>query len=49
MAEETNKQKIINKLTEILKKDRTKSQIFGFTKLNLLEMTRKNMCNNEDF
>ena len=30
-----------------LKKDRAKTQIAGFTKLNLLEMTRKNMCNNE--
>ena len=49
MQEETNRQKIIKKLTESLKKDRTKSQILGFTKLNLLEMTRKNMCNNEDF
>ena len=34
---------------ELLKKDRTKSQILGFTKLNLLEMTRKNMCNNDDY
>ena len=49
MAEEENRQKIIKRLTESLKKDRTKSQILGFTKLNLLEMTRKNMCNNEDF
>ena len=30
-----------------LKKDRAKTQIAGFTKLNLLEMTRKNMCNND--
>ncbi len=49
MHEEKNKQEIINTLTDCLKKDRTKSQIFGFTELNLLEMTRKNMCNNEDF
>ena len=49
MNEEENRKEIINILTNRLKKDRTKSQIFGFTKLNLLEMTRKNMCNNEDF
>ncbi len=30
-----------------LKKDRSKTQVAGFTKLNLLEMTRKNMCNND--
>ena len=44
-----DKEKIIEIFTECLKKDRTKSQICGFTKLNLLEMTRKNMCNNDDF
>ena len=49
MSEEENRKEIINTLKNNLKKDRTKSQIFGFTKLNLLEMTRKNMCNNEDF
>ena len=49
MQEEENKKEIINQLTKNLKNDRTKSQILGFTKLNLLEMTRKNMCNNEDF
>ena len=47
MHEEDNKTEIIKLLTESLKKDRTKSQIQGFTKLNLLEMTRKNMCNND--
>ena len=49
MHDENNKKEIIDLLTSSLKKDRTKSQILGFTKLNLLEMTRKNMCNNEDF
>ena len=49
MQEEKNKLEVIEMLTNYLKKDRTKSQIMGFTKLNLLEMTRKNMCNNEDF
>ncbi len=49
MYEDNNKSEIIELLTQELKKDRTKSQILGFTKLNLLEMTRKNMCNNDDF
>jgi len=49
MHNDENKNEIINLLTQELKKDRTKSQILGFTKLNLLEMTRKNMCNNDDF
>ena len=41
-------QEIIEKLLKKeLKKDRTKCQVEGFTKLNLLEMTRKNMCNND--
>lgn len=42
-----NKEAIENLLKEELKKDRAKTQIAGFTKLNLLEMTRKNMCNND--
>ena len=49
MHEEDNKNSIIQLLTQELKKDRTTSQILGFTKLNLLEMTRKNMCNNDDY
>lgn len=49
MQKEENKNEIIKLLTQELKKDRTKSQILGFTKLNLLEMTRKNMCNNDDY
>ena len=49
MHKEEHKDKIIEILNEELKKDRTKSEILGFTKLNLLEMTRKNMCNNDNF
>lgn len=49
MYEEKSKKEIIELLAQSLKKDRTKSQILGFTKLNLLEMTRKNMCNNDDY
>ena len=49
MHNDKNKNEILKILTQELKKDRTKSQILGFTKLNLLEMTRKNMCNNDDY
>ena len=49
MHEEKNKDEIKTMLENKLKSDRTKSQILGFTKLNLLEMTRKNMCNNDDY
>ena len=47
MFDEKNKKAIEDLLKEELKHDRTKSQVEGFTKLNLLEMTRKNMCNND--
>lgn len=46
MKEEKNKEKIIEILNKELKKDRSKTQIQGFTKLNLLEMTRKHICSN---
>lgn len=46
MKSEDNKEKIIQILKEELKKDRTKTQIVGFSKLNLLEMTRKHICGN---
>jgi len=41
MAENGNKERIIEALQQELKKDKTKSIIMGFTKLGLLEMTRK--------
>lgn len=47
MEQEENKEKITELLTESLKKDRSKTQVLGFTKLNLLEMTRKHMCSND--
>jgi len=46
METEENSQKIIEVLKEELKKDRTKTQIIGFSKLNLLELTRKHICGN---
>lgn len=43
MQEKENREKIENLLKEELKKDRSKTQVVGFTKLNLLEMTRKHI------
>ena len=48
MKEESDRQKIVEILEEELKKDRSKTQVIGFTKLNLLEMTRKHICSNEE-
>lgn len=46
MHKEENKQKIIEKIKEATKIDRSKVQIEGFTKLNLMELTRKHICSN---
>ncbi len=43
MQEKENKEKIENLLKDELKKDRSKTQVMGFTKLNLMEMTRKHI------
>jgi len=43
-----NNEKIENILREELKKDRAKTQVEGFTKLNLMEMTRKHICSHLD-
>jgi len=47
MEKEETKEKIVEVLKEQLKKDRSKTQVIGFTPLNLLEMTRKHMCSND--
>lgn len=47
MEKQETKQKILEILEESLKKDRSKTQIIGFTPLDLLEMTRKHMCSND--
>ena len=44
MQKEENKEKIEKLLKEKLKEDRAKTQVEGFTKLNLMEMTRKHIC-----
>ena len=48
MQEEEDKKTIENLLKEELKKDRSKTQIEGFTKLDLMEMTRKYICSHKD-
>ena len=47
MQSKENERKIVELFEENLKKDRSKTQIVGFSKLNLLEMTRKHMCSND--
>ena len=44
MQKQENKDKIERILKETLKQDRAKTQVEGFTKLNLIEMTRKHIC-----
>ena len=48
MHDEENKKNIIEILSEELKKDRSKTQVVGFSKLNLLEMTRKHICSSDE-
>ena len=47
MKEQQNKDKIEKMLKEELKKDRAKTQIEGFTKLDLMELTRKHICSHK--
>ena len=47
MNEEKSKEEVIETLEQNLKQDRAKTQIMEFTKLNLLEMTRKHMFSGE--
>ena len=47
MEKKESKEIIENTLKENLKKDRFKTQVIGFTPLNLLEMTRKHICSND--
>lgn len=48
MRSDKNKEKIQNLLKENLKKDRAKTQIEGFTKLDLMELTRKHICSHQN-
>lgn len=44
MQKQENKDKIEKLLKDTLKQDRAKTQVEGFTKLNLMELTRKHIC-----
>ena len=48
MKEEKNKKFIEELLKEELKNDRTKTQVEGFTKLDLVELTRKHICSHKE-
>ena len=48
MKSEENKKQIEDLLKEELKKDRSKTQVEGFTKLDLMELTRKHICSHRD-
>ena len=47
MLKKEDKEEILKILKEELKKDRTKTQVEGFTKLDLIEMTRKHICSHK--
>lgn len=44
MAKEQDKQNILALMKKELKNDRAKTQVEGFTKLDLMELTRKHIC-----
>lgn len=44
MDKKEDEEQVKELLVDCLKKDRAKTQVIGFTKLHLLEMTRKHMC-----
>lgn len=48
MQKEENKEKIEDLLKIELRKDRAKTQVEGFTKLDLMELTRKHICSHRD-
>lgn len=48
MKNEKNKEKIQTLLGEKLKLDRAKTQVEGFTRLDLMELTRKHICSHKE-
>lgn len=48
MSKKEDKEKIEELLKEELKKDRSKTQVEGFTKLDLMELTRKHICSHKE-
>ena len=48
MKSQENKDEIEKLLKEELKKDRSKTQVEGFTRLDLMELTRKHICSHKN-
>ncbi len=48
MKNQEDREKVEELLKEELKKDRTKTQVEGFTKLDLMEMTKKHICSHKE-
>ena len=48
MKDENSKKQIEQLLKEELRKDRSKTQVEGFTKLDLMELTRKHICSHKE-
>lgn len=48
MKSQEDRRKIEKLLKEELKKDRSKTQVEGFTKLDLMELTRKHICSHKE-
>ena len=48
MAKEQDKQNILELMKKELKNDRSKTQVEGFTKLDLMELTRKHICSHKE-
>ena len=48
MSKKEDKEEIVELLKKELRKDRTKTQVEGFTKLDLMEITRKHICSHKE-
>ena len=48
MQKQEDKKQIEELLKNSLKEDRAKTQVEGFTRLNLMELTRKRICGKKD-
>ena len=48
IAKEQDKQNILALMKKELKNDRSKTQVEGFTKLDLMELTRKHICSHKE-
>lgn len=48
MSKKEDKEEIVELFKKELRKDRTKTQVEGFTKLDLMEITRKHICSHKE-